>query len=66
MRYKDMKLGAEDIVLKTERNWLYHVDKDGYISRGKMGMLVSVNPEKYALPEKYCELVFHAKGLFIQ
>ena len=56
MRSKDMKLGEEELVLKTnikkENPWLYFLDKDGDISRGKMGALISVNPARYAKPEK--------------
>ena len=56
MRSKDMKLGEEDFVLKTnikkENPWLYFLDKDGDISCGKMGALISVNPARYAKPEK--------------
>ena len=56
MRYENMKFGEAEMVLKTpikrKMSWIYHVDKDGDISRGKMGALVSVNPAKYAKPEK--------------
>ena len=56
MRSKDMKLGEEELVLKTnikkESPWLYFLDKDGDISCGKMGALISVNPARYAKPEK--------------
>ena len=64
-----MKLGEEDLVLKTnikkESPWLYFLVKDGDISRGKMGALISVNPARHAKPEKVKRLgIKREKGFF--
>ena len=64
-----MKLGEEELVLKTnikkESPWLYFLDKDGDISRGKMGALISVNPARYAKAEKVKRLgIKREKGFF--
>jgi len=69
MRSKDTKLGEEELVLKTnikkESPWLYYLDKDGDISRGKMGALISVNPARHAKPEKVKRLgIKREKGFF--
>jgi len=42
--------------LKREIGWLYFLDKEGDICRGKMGALIQVDPAKYAKPEKVIRL----------
>jgi len=42
--------------LKREIGWMYFLDKEGDICRGKMGALIQVNPAKYAKPEKVIRL----------
>jgi len=42
--------------LKREIGWMYFVDKEGDICRGKMGALIQVDPAKYAKPEKVIRL----------
>ena len=41
------KLGIERV-----SGWVYFVDADGDVSRGRVGAIVSYNPLKYADPEK--------------
>ena len=36
--------------LKREIGWMYFVDKEGDICRGKMGALIQVDPAKSAPP----------------
>ena len=38
--------------IKRESGWVYFVDADGDVSRGRVGAIVSYNPLKYADPDK--------------
>ena len=50
----------EELILKTnikrESGWIYFIDKDGDICRGKMCGIIQRNPLKYAKPEKILKL----------
>ena len=38
--------------VKRESGWVYFVDADGDVARGRVGAIVSYDPLKYAEPEK--------------
>lgn len=49
--------------IKRESGWVYFVDADGDVSRGRVGAIVSYNPLKYAEPEKVVEVgIIREKG----
>ena len=43
---------VKKLSLKRESGWVYFVDAEGDVSRGRVGAIVSYNPLKYAEPEK--------------
>ena len=55
----------EELILKTnikrESGWIYFIDKDGDISRGRMCGIIQRNPLKYAKPEKILKLGIKGK-----
>ena len=50
----------EELILKTnikrESGWIYFIDKDGDICRGRMCGIIQRNPLKYAKPERILKL----------
>jgi hypothetical protein len=38
--------------IKRESGWVYFVDADGDVSRGRVGAIVGFNPTRYAKPVK--------------
>ena len=50
----------EELILKTnikrESGWIYFIDKDGDICRGRMCGIIQRDPIKYAKPEKILKM----------
>ena len=49
--------------IKRESGWVYFIDADGDVSRGRVGAIVSYNPLRYADPEKVMKVgIVREKG----
>ena len=42
--------------IKRESGWVYFIDADGDVARGRVGAIVSLNPTRYADPEKVIQV----------
>lgn len=49
--------------IKRESGWVYFVDADGDVSRGRVGAIACYNPIRYADPEKVMKVgIVREKG----